>query len=502
MKKKLFGRFLGMALAGVMLVSAVPAFAEDFVIEEDVSVEEESMPEAAQDAETVTASEDVFDDVLIEDMDVVEAKNMYGDGKLWYSTRIGSFSDGTNSVYYYHSYPSSIGGWDEIPKTDDTTKEFLGYSLEENGEIISLPFNFEEAGTELFAVWGSNVTYKITLDANGGKFINSDTSTSLTCKDGTVLDMAYELEDGILPTPTGGPGDFLGYSDTPDGKPLTSYTVSGNATLYAVWEDYADCEHDWKKDEAQSVPATCTTDGKDVYICSKCNAFEERTVKATGHSFGEWVVTREATVDAEGEKTRTCACGATETEVIPKLEPQNPSGPVNPGTEDPQNPQNPSSEQPAQETPKPVVQKTRSISGPNAVAKGKKITLTLVNREKSVSWKTSNKKVATVTSGGVVKGKKKGKVTITATENGKSYKFTVNVIDPKLNRKSATVKVRKSVKLKVKNAKGAPVQWKSSKPSVAAVSADGRVTALKKGSCKITAIVGGKKLTCKIKVRK
>ena len=45
-----------------------------------------------------------------------------------------------------------------------------------------------------------------------------------------------------------------------------------------------------------------------------------------------------------------------------------------------------------------------------------------------IIWSTSNSKVATVTSYGVVKGKKKGKATIKIkTYNGKTYKITVNV---------------------------------------------------------------------------
>jgi len=47
---------------------------------------------------------------------------------------------------------------------------------------------------------------------------------------------------------------------------------------------------------------------------------------------------------------------------------------------------------------------------------------------KTVTWTTSDKKIATVNSKGVVKGVKKGKVTITATTwNGKTAKCTVTV---------------------------------------------------------------------------
>ena len=58
------------------------------------------------------------------------------------------------------------------------------------------------------------------------------------------------------------------------------------------------------------------------------------------------------------------------------------------------------------------------ISGSAYVAKGKTITLkatvTPENASQKVKWKTSNKKIATVSSKGVVKGIKAGTVKITA----------------------------------------------------------------------------------------
>ncbi len=68
--------------------------------------------------------------------------------------------------------------------------------------------------------------------------------------------------------------------------------------------------------------ATCTEAGEETRTCSKGDAAETRETPATGHEFGEWVVTKEATVSEEGEETRTCAkCGAAETRAIEKLTP-------------------------------------------------------------------------------------------------------------------------------------------------------------------------------------
>ena len=65
------------------------------------------------------------------------------------------------------------------------------------------------------------------------------------------------------------------------------------------------------------------------------------------------------------------------------------------------------------------------------VKKGKKTTLKVANSpitaKASVKWKTSNKKVASVTSKGVVKGLKKGSATITAYSGKVKMTFKVTV---------------------------------------------------------------------------
>ncbi len=69
---------------------------------------------------------------------------------------------------------------------------------------------------------------------------------------------------------------------------------------------------DWE----ETTPATCTKDGVKTRTCA-CGETETQTIPATGHSFGEWTVTTPATCTADGVETRTCACGETETRAIP-----------------------------------------------------------------------------------------------------------------------------------------------------------------------------------------
>lgn len=73
---------------------------------------------------------------------------------------------------------------------------------------------------------------------------------------------------------------------------------------------------------------------------------------------------------------------------------------------------------------------------------GKTVTLKLKNNKKKVKWTTSNKKIATVNKKGKVKGKKAGKVTITAKVGKKKYKCKVTVkkqkVKNEINTKNTT----------------------------------------------------------------
>ena len=70
------------------------------------------------------------------------------------------------------------------------------------------------------------------------------------------------------------------------------------------------CEHEW----GEAVVENCVP----TYTCTKCN---ETKSDPAAHEFGEWALTKEATVDAEGEEARECAnCGEKETRPVAKLD--------------------------------------------------------------------------------------------------------------------------------------------------------------------------------------
>ena len=117
---------------------------------------------------------------------------------------------------------------------------------------------------------------------------------------------------------------------------------------------------------------------------------------------------------------------------------------------------------------------------------------------KDVSYGSSDNTVATVSSTGLISAKKSGtvKITVTATDgSGKSATCTVNVkqrvtsISISPNGYTLTKGSIKQLKANVgpDDAANKEVTWSSSNPAVAAVSADGHVTAVNEGSCFITA---------------
>ena len=68
------------------------------------------------------------------------------------------------------------------------------------------------------------------------------------------------------------------------------------------------------------VAPTCTADGYTLHKCSVCGAsYKDNTTKATGHSYGNSVVTKQSTCTSEGTAIKTCTkCNATVTETVPK----------------------------------------------------------------------------------------------------------------------------------------------------------------------------------------
>ena len=234
---------------------------------------------------------------------------------------------------------------------------------------------------------------------------------------------------------------------------------------------------------------TCGENGEQVQVCDRCGeVLKKEQIPATGkHKFGGWCTVKAATVLAEGQRERSCSvCGKKDRVSIAKLKKvltlnvrgtipvkvkQTFRVSVTMGKGDSVKTWKSSNTKIAtvksgtvqgvkagkatitvtlksgiSKKFKVKVQKTNvattSIKVMDAVTKkkvGKSVSLKAKGRLKlvttvspmtskqKVSWSSSNKKVATITSKGVVKAKKRGKTIITVKSGKKTYKIKVNV---------------------------------------------------------------------------
>lgn len=137
------------------------------------------------------------------------------------------------------------------------------------------------------------------------------------------------------------------------------------------------------------------------------------------------------------------------------------------------------------------------------------IVVTPVTSKEKVTYSSSNKKVATVSSKGVIKAKKAGTAKITVKSGKKKVVVTVKVTGVKTTNLSgvpAAKNVSKGKSFKIK-AIATPkntdekITFKSSNKKVATVTSKGVVKGLKKGAATITVQSGSKKMTCKVTVK-
>lgn len=148
---------------------------------------------------------------------------------------------------------------------------------------------------------------------------------------------------------------------------------------------------------------------------------------------------------------------------------------------------------------------TIKVTGTNSMLLKKSVTLkATTNCSGKITWSSSNKSIATVSSSGKVTGQKAGTATITAklTYQGKTYSasFKVTVKAPYLTKTSASIEKGKTVQISVKGGSGT-ITYTSGNKSVATVSSSGVVTGVKQGTCTITVKRNGYSMSFKVTVK-
>ena len=221
-----------------------------------------------------------------------------------------------------------------------------------------------------------------------------------------------------------------------------------------------------------------------------CSIGNENTTQGA-HTFGNWVVTKQASIGAEGEKERTCtACGYKETATIPAI--YIPSYPV---------------------TGIKVSQDTLMLTKKDEAAQLSAEVVPSYADNTRVTWKSSDEKVATVDEKGKVTAVGNGTATITVTSVSGNYTATVAVtvkIPVEIENivieteKGILTKIGETTDLKIKikpeNADAQKLIWKSENETVAAVDETGKVTAVGNGTVAITVTTEDGKIMASIMI--
>lgn len=166
---------------------------------------------------------------------------------------------------------------------------------------------------------------------------------------------------------------------------------------YITYTIYPALGHNYKR--IDYIEPTCTSEGKEFYDCERCHATKINTIAKKSHAPGAWETSTPATAKMAGEKVQKCAvCNKTlSTKPISKLS-----------------------------------SKKYSLNKSSVtLKKGKTFKIVIKNLEKKskpkVKYKTSNKKVATVSKNGKIKARKKGRATVTVKIGNTTRKVKVRV---------------------------------------------------------------------------
>ena len=198
------------------------------------------------------------------------------------------------------------------------------------------------------------------------------------------------------------------------------------------------------------------------------------TIDTANHTYGDWKVTKDATVWAAGEREHVCTvCGYKETEPVPKLT--------------------------------PTISANMTSVPVQAGKTTDKFRVALANGDYIQKWESSNRKIFTVSGkfNGTctIRARKKGRATITATAaSGLQITALVKVQKGIVKTRAiaglpSTVSLKKGQRVRLNPMLSPltsqnPVTYKSSSTKIATVSRTGRIRGVAPGRCKVTVTSG------------
>ena len=383
---------------------------------------------------------------------------------------------------------------------------------------------------------------------------------------GNLVEITFKAKDSISENPVNTALNFTGYIQDADGNAVGSsaYTSAASVTIEKEQPQTEPHAHSWGNGTVTKA-ATCKETGVKTYKCSCGQTKTESIALSTTHKYGAWTVVSEATVKATEVQKHTCSvCGKSENrengkKLTPVLELPGKlsslsikkgktakftvsmaagdaiasvkssatkyltaSADTKNGTITLKGKKKGTAKltvtlesgKSREYTVKVVTGtvKTTGLSATNVT--GNKLTLeakksyTLKYELKpftstqKVTFKSSSKKIAKVTSNGKITAVAPGKATITMSSGSKKVKITVTVPGITNLKSSVSVKRNKTVTLKPK-AYGisGKITYTSSNTKIATVTEKGKIKGIKKGTAKITVRAGTFTKTVTVKVK-
>ena len=137
-----------------------------------------------------------------------------------------------------------------------------------------------------------------------------------------------------------------------------------------------------------------------------------------------------------------------------------------------------------------------------SVGHSQKVSISGLTTFSDVTWKLKKKSLASVSADGTISaGSKTGKTTLTIKADGKTFKHTVVVTNPKLKSSFVALAPKGTSKIKLSGVSSqSRITYRSKKSSVATVSKSGVITAHKYGTAKISITADGNRFTFEVNV--
>lgn len=363
---------------------------------------------------------------------------------LFYDANGGDCSVSGKEVAYQSNYGT-------LPTPKRTGYAFAGwYTARDGGEKVTAERRMGAADTTLYAHWTID-RYLLTYIANGGKCAVADAW------------FGYGEDYGELPTPEREGYTFDGwYTDPENGAQVTAQTKMGSSptTIYAHWKANAysvtfDANGGGnvanKKVIFGGVYGTLPVPQKQKYVFLGWYTLKNGGVQVT--STTKVTETKAHTLYAHWKNETEISLSKTNVTVY--------------------------------------IGKTYQLRAAVTGKGGRKV------------WSSSNPKVASVNAGGKVTAKKAGVAKITVTVNGirKVCTVTVKKISLKLNKTSLIMGINQTAQLTASvNGPSQKITWSTSDKTVAQISSNGKITALKRGKATVRAKANGVTATVKVTV--